>query len=380
MNDKPVVLIDVDGVLADFVLGFREIANRRFGVPVYDTHHQESWEFGDLTAKQAAEVWKEIRESKTFWNDLPRLCTLAELGAINRLRERARVVFLTSRVGATALPQTYDWLQSLGIMLPDVWVVSHASEKAGVAKQLGAVVSIEDNLENAIAIGEHCRSVLINRPYNRGNPQSMELPPTVNTVTEFLQQYTIPMELEAWAKAKEVMRDMPLTDRDGMEAVVVPDDCGYNKEEAELWWPMRRLAHEMQESGAKLMRYAMEGKAGRVVRREMEATPGVVVGRPTVQHTMVGCVPTDPTETITAEAERLVNGDRGHDYGPPAEDFARVARFWSAILCCDVTARQVGLCMIGLKLSRECHRHKRDSLVDICGYALTVEKIEEGEA
>ena len=33
--------------------------------------------------------------------------------------------------------------------------------------------------------------------------------------------------------------------------------------------------------------------------------------------------------------------------------------------------------MIGVKLSRECNEHKRDNLIDIAGYALTVQMIED---
>lgn len=45
---------------------------------------------------------------------------------------------------------------------------------------------------------------------------------------------------------------------------------------------------------------------------------------------------------------------------------------WGAILGVEVTPVQVGLCMIALKISRECNMHKRDNLTDIAGYAETV--------
>jgi hypothetical protein len=78
-------------------------------------------------------------------------------------------------------------------------------------------------------------------------------------------------------------------------------------------------------------------------------------------------------ESILEEAQRLVHGDRGDDYGHPLDDFARTAQIWTAILGVEVTAEQVGLCMIGVKISRQCNRPKRDNMVDAAGYAETVQ-------
>ena len=81
--------------------------------------------------------------------------------------------------------------------------------------------------------------------------------------------------------------------------------------------------------------------------------------------------------SVLTEADALVSGDRQDTYGPPSEDFGRTAQLWSAVLGTPVTAAQVGLCMICVKLSRECHVHKRDNLVDIAGYAKTVQLVHE---
>ena len=78
-------------------------------------------------------------------------------------------------------------------------------------------------------------------------------------------------------------------------------------------------------------------------------------------------------KSILTEAQQLVHGDRDTSYGHPLDGFERTAKMWSAILGIDVRPEQVGLCMIAVKLSRECHRQKRDNLVDIAGYAETVE-------
>ena len=80
---------------------------------------------------------------------------------------------------------------------------------------------------------------------------------------------------------------------------------------------------------------------------------------------------------ILDEAKSLTDGDRQEDYGHPADDFARTALMWTGILGgklregSEVTAMDVPLCMIAVKLARQAHRDKRDNLVDIAGYART---------
>ena len=83
------------------------------------------------------------------------------------------------------------------------------------------------------------------------------------------------------------------------------------------------------------------------------------------------------SESVLDEAKRITATTRHGDYGHPADDFARTARMWSGILANklrdgeQVTAMDVPLCMIAVKLARQAHRHKRDNLVDIAGYART---------
>jgi len=85
----------------------------------------------------------------------------------------------------------------------------------------------------------------------------------------------------------------------------------------------------------------------------------------------------DSDNSILTEAQGLVHGDRQQSYGHPYADFSRTAAMWSAILGVPVEPEQVGLCMIAVKLSRECNRHKRDNLTDIAGYAETVRMVQE---
>lgn len=91
-----------------------------------------------------------------------------------------------------------------------------------------------------------------------------------------------------------------------------------------------------------------------------------------------GETPAEPPESICLEADRLVSGDRQAAYGHPIEDFTRTGRMWGAILgTADVPPDKVALCMVALKVSRECHKPKRDNRVDGCGYFKTLDLVRE---
>lgn len=68
--------------------------------------------------------------------------------------------------------------------------------------------------------------------------------------------------------------------------------------------------------------------------------------------------------------------ERRDQYGDPDEQFAAVARRWSITLGVEVTAAQVVLCMIDLKLARLQHNPGHpDSAVDVIGYAALLKEV-----
>lgn len=86
----------------------------------------------------------------------------------------------------------------------------------------------------------------------------------------------------------------------------------------------------------------------------------------------------ETVETICQEADRLVSNDRQNQYGHPFDDFTKTGKMWAPILGLDiVTPLQVGMCLIAVKLSRLCNMYKRDTVVDIAGYAKTLSLIKE---
>ena len=90
-------------------------------------------------------------------------------------------------------------------------------------------------------------------------------------------------------------------------------------------------------------------------------------------------------DTVLDEARRLVHGPRGKDYGHPAKDFGRTAGMATALLRdklkegASLSRQDVAMFMILVKLSRLANRFKRDSVVDIAGYAETAAMCDEWE-
>jgi len=79
--------------------------------------------------------------------------------------------------------------------------------------------------------------------------------------------------------------------------------------------------------------------------------------------------------SILQEADGLINGDRNANYGPPTQDFTRIAGMWTALLQFKlkdgevIRPQDVAWMMMMLKASRGQHSDKRDNFLDAAGYA-----------
>ncbi len=88
--------------------------------------------------------------------------------------------------------------------------------------------------------------------------------------------------------------------------------------------------------------------------------------------------------TILEEAASVTSGDRQTSYGHPKHNLRNTALFWTAYLyrkygekSPSLSAEDVAMMMILLKVSRQANAPKRDNLVDIAGWARTVEMLGE---
>ena len=85
----------------------------------------------------------------------------------------------------------------------------------------------------------------------------------------------------------------------------------------------------------------------------------------------------DTNKSILSEAESILGGDRQSDYSDPVKNFDSIAKLASILNGRDMTDIECCNVMIAVKLIRERYKHKRDNLVDLCGYAEILNRLEE---
>lgn len=83
-------------------------------------------------------------------------------------------------------------------------------------------------------------------------------------------------------------------------------------------------------------------------------------------------------KSILSEAEEIVNGSRHSDYGDAANNFHRIANVVNSMYPqLNINAQQCCAVLMAVKLIREGFRHKRDNLVDLCGYTHIMNEIND---
>jgi hypothetical protein len=90
------------------------------------------------------------------------------------------------------------------------------------------------------------------------------------------------------------------------------------------------------------------------------------------------------TTTVLQEAQDIIYGDREQTYGHPAKNLVQIAGLWTAYLQAKrgndgvkINASDVAMMMMLVKMARQQNSFKRDNIVDMCGYAALLARIEE---
>jgi hypothetical protein len=86
------------------------------------------------------------------------------------------------------------------------------------------------------------------------------------------------------------------------------------------------------------------------------------------------------SKEILAEADRIIHGERAQSYGPAEDSFARIGELWTVHLSNKLPegtvldAYDVAVMMTLMKCARAQTDVKRDTFVDIAGYAALSER------
>ena len=77
------------------------------------------------------------------------------------------------------------------------------------------------------------------------------------------------------------------------------------------------------------------------------------------------------------EAARIVTGQRQFDYGNKYQNHKNISDLWSAYLGKKVSAHDVAICMLLVKVARLKHRTTEDCYIDMAGYAAIAGEIND---
>jgi hypothetical protein len=177
MDNPPIkgqrsLVIDLDGVLADFTLGFTKLANEQFnnGIPTIPTNFHQQWNFkGIMSPVEESATWEHIHAHPDWWATLRPLIDDESSERLAYVNTRVPTYFVTHRPDASKIP-TARWLtEVLGIEVPSVIC---SKRKGEVARILNASHAIDDKLENIwcihwLADNPQTKAYLLDRHYNR---------------------------------------------------------------------------------------------------------------------------------------------------------------------------------------------------------------------
>ena len=76
-------------------------------------------------------------------------------------------------------------------------------------------------------------------------------------------------------------------------------------------------------------------------------------------------------------AAKIVTGQRQHDYGDKYQNHENIAKLWSGYLDYKISAHDVAICMLLVKVARLKHRPTQDCYIDMAGYAAIAGEIND---
>jgi len=168
--NKKSVVIDIDGVAADFTLGFTKWAhdNLNKNIAIVPSRFHQHWDFkGIMSPQETNYTWEYINRHPDWWGSLALLIPLHDIHRLNAIHRQVPVYFVTNRPD-DAQRITNDWLIQQGFHYPNVIL---SKKKGEVARLLHATHAIDDKIENVwclhwISDEPQTKVYILDRPYN----------------------------------------------------------------------------------------------------------------------------------------------------------------------------------------------------------------------
>ena len=76
-------------------------------------------------------------------------------------------------------------------------------------------------------------------------------------------------------------------------------------------------------------------------------------------------------------ATKIVTGQRQYDYGDKYQNHKNISDLWSSYLGRKISAHDVAICMLLVKVARLKHRPTTDCYIDMAGYAAIAGEIND---
>jgi hypothetical protein len=189
---NPIVLIDVDGVLAQFNERFLALLNTcnggtALGFPqgLAEPNQWKWFEAAGFPKKVVNEAWDFAQRTPGFWGSLEAYPGVVPfLRDLSQLRDDGRITpyFCTSRTCPGVAYATQWWLESHGFSRPNVIVVK-TGMKDKIVAAVGATAMLDDYDENFDGVPSEVTCYLYNRGWNQ---EAEGYDKRVYTLDEFL--------------------------------------------------------------------------------------------------------------------------------------------------------------------------------------------------
>jgi 5'(3')-deoxyribonucleotidase len=165
--------IDVDGVLADFVNGFCDLAARKLGKAICRIPNRWEWADDDLTKEEQFQLWAHITTHPGWWGTLEALdkSYVTHKTLCSWYASRYDLYAITTRPGQGAQAVTAGWLMGeFDVLIPTI-ITRNALDKAKVACALRLTHFVDDNADNCRAVLRElpeCKTRLFDASHNQG--------------------------------------------------------------------------------------------------------------------------------------------------------------------------------------------------------------------